>query len=40
MMIQNKKKYKVKIEQSFFENLRFFDNNINENYADLKQIKN
>ena len=28
-----------KIEQSFFKNLMFFDNNINENYADLKQMK-
>ena len=29
----------MKIEQSFFKNLMIFDNNINENYVDLKQIK-
>ena len=29
----------MKIEQSFFENLKFFNNNINGNYTDLKQIK-
>ena len=29
----------MKIEQSFFKDLIFFDNNISENHADLKQIK-
>ena len=38
-MIWDEKRWKMKIEQSFFENLMFFDNNINENYADLKRIK-
>ena len=38
MLIWNEKRWEVKIEQSFFENLRFFDNNISENYADLKRF--
>ena len=38
-MIWNEEKNKMKIERNFFENLKFFDNNINENYVDLKQIK-
>ena len=29
----------MKIEQNFFENLKFFNNNINENYVNLKRIK-
>ena len=29
----------MKIEQNFFENLMFFDNNINKNYVNLKRIK-
>ena len=39
MLTWNEKRWEMKIEQNFFKNLMFFDSNINENYADLKQIK-
>ena len=39
MIIWNEKRCEVKIEQSFFKDLRFFNNNISENYVDWKQIK-
>ena len=38
-MIWNEKKCEVKIGQSFFKNLQFFESNINENYVDWKRIK-
>ena len=38
-MIWDEEKCEMKIEQSFFESLRFFENNINENYTDWKRIK-
>ena len=34
-----RKNKKWKSNKIFFKNLIFFDNNISENYVDLKQIK-
>ena len=38
-MIWDKKRCEMKIKQNFFEDLRFFKSNINENYVDWKRIK-